>query len=78
MSKSVAVITIHGMGDTNPNYFRGLEKKLRKYVGKTLWDEKVHLESVFYQDLLQGHQEDYWIEIDDQYSPNDEFVGFVH
>jgi len=55
MSKSVAVITIHGMGDTNPNYYRSLEKKLRKYVSRELWDEAVHLESVFYQDLLQGN-----------------------
>lgn len=68
MSKSVAVITIHGMGDTNPNYYRSLEKKLRKYVGKNLWDEKVDLESVFYQDLLQGNQEECWQEIDDRTS----------
>jgi len=74
VAKSVAIITIHGMGDTNPNYFRGLEKKLRKYVGKSLWDEQVHLESTFYQDLLQGHQEDYWIEIDDQYSLKWDFL----
>ena len=74
MSKSVAVITIHGMGDTNPNYYRSLEKKLRKYVGKDLWDETVHLESVFYQDLLQGNQEEYWQEIDDQYSLKWDFL----
>ena len=74
MSKSVAVITIHGMGDTNPNYYKSLERKLRKYVGKDLWDDNVHLESVFYQDLLQGNQEEYWQEIDDQYSLKWDFL----
>jgi len=62
------------MGDTNPNYYKSFEKKLRRYVGKALWDDKVHLESVYYQDLLQGHQEDYWEEIDDQYSLKWDFL----
>ena len=29
---------------------------------------------MFYQDLLQGHQEDYWIEIDDEYSLKWDFL----
>jgi hypothetical protein len=74
MTKKIAVITLHGMGDTNPNYFKELEGKLRKYVGKNRWDEDVHLESVFYQDLLQGGQEDYWNEIDDEYSLKWDFL----
>lgn len=74
MSKEIGIITIHGMGDTNPNYYLELKSKLRKSVGKTRWDEKVHLEPVFYQDLLQGHQEDYWNEIDDEYSLKWDFL----
>ncbi len=74
MSKSVAIITIHGMGDTNRDYYMSLKKKLRKYVGKNLWNAEVHLESVFYQDLLQGNQEDYWNEIDDQYNLKWDFL----
>jgi hypothetical protein len=74
MNKSIAVITIHGMGDTNPSYYKRLEKKLRNYVGKSLWDEEVHLESIFFQDLLQGNQEDYWDEIDDQYNLKWDFL----
>ena len=62
------------MGDTNPNYYRSFEKKLRKYIGKALWDEKVHLESVYYQGLLQANQEDYWEEIDDKYSLRWDFI----
>ncbi|MGK0271427.1 MAG: hypothetical protein ACI88H_002086 [Cocleimonas sp.] len=74
MAKKVAIITIHGMGDTNPNYYKSLEKKLRKYVGKSLWDDEVHLESVFYQNLLQGNQEEYWDEIDDEYKLKWDFL----
>ena len=74
MSKAIAIITIHGMGDTNPNYYKSFEKKLRKYVGKALWDETVHLESVYYQGLLQANQEDYWEEIDDTYSLRWDFL----
>lgn len=74
MSKNIAIITVHGMGDTNPNYYKNLEKKLRRYVGKSLWDENVHLEDIFYQNLLQGHQEDYWHEIDDRYSLKWDFL----
>ena len=43
MCKEISVITLHGMGDTNPNYYKDLENKLRKYVGKSIWDEGVHL-----------------------------------
>jgi hypothetical protein len=74
MAKNIAVITIHGMGDTNPNYYKELEGKLRKYVGKSLWDDQVHLESIFYQDLMQGNQEDYWNKIDDEYSLKWDFL----
>ena len=74
MAKNVAVITVHGMGDTNPNYYKSLERKLRKRVGKSIWDDKVHLESVYYQDILQGNQEDYWNEIDDEYSLKWDFL----
>lgn len=74
MEKDIAVITVHGMGDTNPNYHKELESKLRKYVGKNTWDNKVHLESVYYQDLLQKKQEDYWNEIDDEYNLKWDFL----
>ena len=50
MAKEIAVITLHGMGDTDEDYYKKLEKKLKKHVGKKLWDDKVHLEDIFYQD----------------------------
>ena len=74
MNKEITIITVHGMGDTNPNYHHDLQGKLRRYVGKSLWDEKAHLESVFFQDLLQNHQEDYWNDIDEKYGLNWDFL----
>ncbi|MCO7225572.1 hypothetical protein [Pleionea sp. CnH1-48] len=74
MAKKVGVITIHGMGDTNPNYHLELVRKLRKRVGKSDWDKNVHLESCFYQDLLQANQEDYWTEADEKYDLKWDFL----
>jgi len=62
------------MGDTNPNYYKRLESKLRRYVGQSIWDDQVHFESIYYQDLLQGNQEDYWDDIDDKYSLRWDFL----
>ena len=67
MAKDVAIITLHGMGTTEPDYYHDLEKKLRKAVGVAEWDERVHLEPVYYQDLLQGHQDEVWAEMDDEH-----------
>jgi hypothetical protein len=74
MTKEIAIITIHGMGDTNPNYYKALASKLKGYVGKNKWQEKVHLESIFYQNLLQNNQEDYWNNIDDKYQLKWDFL----
>lgn len=67
MAKDFAIITIHGMGDTKKDYYKSFEKKLRNRVGKDTWDSKVHLEHVYYQNLLQGEQEDYYEDSDDEH-----------
>lgn len=72
--KEVAIITLHGMGEEKPNYYKKLEKKLTKYVGKDLWDQKVCFKPVFYQSLLQGNQDEYWDKIDDKYSLKWDFL----
>ena len=60
MAKDFAIITIHGMGDTKEDYYKDFETKLRKKVGKNTWDSRVHLEHIYYQGLLQEHEERYW------------------
>ncbi len=67
MAKDIAIITIHGMGDTQEDYYKELERKLRKAVGRETWDDRVQLEHVYYQGLLQGKQEDMWDAMDDEY-----------
>ena len=74
MAKDVAVITVHGMGDTQEDYYKDLERKLRKAVGRDTWDERVHLEPVYYQDLLQGNQVEMWDSMDDEYSLRWDFL----
>ncbi len=67
MAKDLAVITVHGMGDTQEDYYKELERKLRKAVGRETWDDRVQLEHVYYQGLLQGKQEVMWDAMDDEY-----------
>ena len=74
MAKDVAVITLHGMGTTEPDYYRGLERKLKRAVGASTWDQRVHLEPIYYQSLLQGRQDDVWDEMDDEH---DDVPGYV-
>jgi len=74
MTKQLAIITIHGMGDTDRNYHQPLTKRLRAQIGQQVWDDNIHLESVFYQDLLQYNQVDYWHSINDKYQLRWDFL----
>ena len=74
MSKALAIVTVHGMGTQEENYYKALERKLRRYVGPRKWDDKVHLQSVYYQGLLQGNQERYWDEADDRHNLRWDFL----
>lgn len=56
MSKSIALMTIHGMGDTERDYYTEFYGKIKKSLGKTYWD-KVIFKNLYYQDILQGNQE---------------------
>ncbi|NIY85227.1 hypothetical protein [Vibrio hepatarius] len=58
MSKEIAVITLHGMGDYKPSYFDGLRKKLIKSLQDD-WS-KVAFIPVQYQPILQNNQNDIW------------------
>lgn len=55
MAKSLAVIVIHGMGDTRADYDRKLKKTLRNRLGEPEW-RKVVWRRVFYQPVLQANQ----------------------
>ena len=56
-TKSIALLTIHGMGETPKNYHKLFLERVKKYVGKDAW-KNVAFESIFYQDILQKNQAD--------------------
>ena len=56
MPKTIALITIHGMGDTERGYYTEFYDEIKKSLGKTAWD-KVIFKHLYYQDILQGNQE---------------------
>jgi hypothetical protein len=59
MKKKLGIITIHGLGETLPDYSNELETILRQYLGSDIWS-KVHLESIYYQGILQKNERRLW------------------
>jgi hypothetical protein len=59
MAKNLGLITIHGMGETAPDFSDELEKILRQHLGSELWRD-IHLESVYYQGILQNNERRVW------------------
>lgn len=57
MPKTIALVTIHGMGDTERDYYTEFYDEIQKSLGKATWD-KVIFKHIYYQDVLQGNQED--------------------
>lgn len=55
MSKTLALVTIHGMGDTPPDYDAAFHEHLRKELGKDVW-ERIATVTLYYQGLLQVNQ----------------------
>lgn len=58
MSKKVAFITIHGMGDTPETYYKEMWDELKGRLGNKFND--LYFGHVYYQDLLQKNEENVW------------------
>lgn len=56
--KSKALVTIHGMGETKPDYANKLFQQLKHKLGAD--ENQTYFGSVFYQDLLQYNEERVW------------------
>lgn len=56
--KSVALITLHGMGETAPEYAEKLFAKLQQ--DKPAQTDQLYFGSVYYQDLLQYNEQRVW------------------
>ncbi|AFY32629.1 hypothetical protein [Calothrix sp. PCC 7507] len=59
MTKELVFITIHGMGETEKEYYLGLKQALEKQLGEEIWS-KVHFEPIYYQTALQHYQHSVW------------------
>ena len=59
MPKRLVLMTIHGMGDTDHNYYGELESRLRRRLGAETWSE-VYFANIFYSDVFQHAQESYF------------------
>ena len=57
--KEVALLTLHGMGDTKRSYANQLFKKVRQLIGASNV-RKTHFDAIYYQDILQRNQEVVW------------------
>ena len=55
MAKKIALLTLHGQGDTKKNYHRELVEDLSDEIGADAWSE-INFSSIFYSDVLQGAQ----------------------
>lgn len=56
--KSVALVTIHGMGETQPDYAEKLFSQLQR--GLEANASQLHCGTVYYQDLLQYNEQRVW------------------
>lgn len=56
MRKSLALITVHGMGDYQSGYADAFRSRIRQSLGETAW-ASVIFKSVYYQDILQQRQD---------------------
>lgn len=55
MPKTIALITIHGMGDTERDYYTRFYDDIKKSLGKSAWDNVI-FKPLYYQDILQGNE----------------------
>ncbi len=59
----VALITVHGMGETPPDYAADLSQRLRAKIGPR-FSRQVDFRAVYYQDILQQNEQEVWRRID--------------
>lgn len=55
MAKDLAIIVVHGMGDTSPDFDLRLRQRMQGRMGEALWS-RIAWHPVYYQKILQEHQ----------------------
>lgn len=59
----VVILTVHGMGNTPPEYANGLRNRLKKELPTGSWP-KIKFVPLYYQNLIQNNQERVWSDMD--------------
>ena len=57
--KELLLLTAHGMGETDPGYWKGLDASLRKLIKPSAWN-RIQLQPIYYQDVVQQNQYEVW------------------
>ena len=60
MAKKIAFLTLHGMGTTKRSYYEELRDDLKSDVGADIWNKDIHFDHIYYQDILQKPQNEYF------------------
>ena len=60
MAKKIAFLTLHGMGSTRRDYYMDLRDDLIPLVGQNVWKNDIHFGHIYYQDILQGPEIEYF------------------
>jgi hypothetical protein len=55
----VALITVHGMGQTPPDYAADIGSRLQQRIGAR-FASQVDMRAVYYQDILQNNEQEVW------------------
>lgn len=55
MDKELAILAVHGMGDTPKTFADPLKEKLMKRIDVERW-RKIHFDTIYYQDIFQVNQ----------------------
>jgi hypothetical protein len=58
MAKTAALLTLHGMGEIDYDYYKGLHKQLVDRPGRLM--ERIAFQAVNYQTILQPNQDAVW------------------
>ena len=66
MAKKIAFLTLHGMGTTARDYYKELRDDLIPLVGADAWNNDIHFGHVYYQDILQKPQIEYFDRIENK------------
>ena len=59
MNKKLAILAIHGMGETPPTFADEISQQLKFMLGQNRWNQ-IYFNKIYYQGIIQGNQKNIW------------------